>query len=375
MKVHIDGIIYGIQKTGGISRYFNEYLTQITRIDDSTNIKIALSKKPIGTLPKSKNIHITNLPQLPAIRPMRVFKSLIEPVNKYIKNMYWKNQTKGIFHSTYFTTYKSLGIPQVLTVHDMIYEKFPEFFNRKSDLEFIKQKKKCIDSADSIICVSHSTKKDLMDTYDINENKISVVYLGVSSKFKEIKDRNLIKKLLDKKGIKKPYLLYVGQRYSYKNFLTFIHAHHLLNDVNLNIICVGGGQFNEKECSLFEKFGIKDQVHIFTHASDDELALLYNGASAFVFPSLYEGFGLPILEAMACGSPMTISNISSLPEIAGEAALYFDPKNEIDMMRKIKQTISDGKNSSRVKLGLNRVRNFTWEKTAKETLDIYKKYA
>ncbi len=373
MNIYIDGIIYNLQKTGGISRYFNEYLSRLNNIEVDTKINILIDKDLIGELPKEENITIKKVRQLTPPRPNRIFKPLFQPINNYLKNRYWEKLTTGVFHSTYFTTYESLKIPQVLTVHDMIYEKFPVFFHTKLSLEFVKQKKKCIDSADAIICVSENTKKDLIDYYNVNENRISIIYLGVSHDFKKITDKKIKEDFLDKKNIIKPYLLYVGARDKYKNFLGFIKSYNNLNEFNLDVIVVGGGKFTEKEINLFKTNNIENKIHNFGFVSNRELISLYNCAKAFVFPSLYEGFGIPLLEAMACGTPIATSNSSSLPEVAGDSALYFDPKDTENMTKVIAQVILEGRNSNRIKLGLNRVKNFTWSKTAEETLRVYKK--
>ena len=126
---------------------------------------------------------------------------------------------------------------------------------------------------------------------------------------------------------------------------------------------------------LMEKLNIKDRVHNLGFVPDEKLNMLYNCTSGFVFPSLYEGFGIPLLEAMACGAPIITSKTSSLLEIGGQAALYFDPYNIKDMAKKIDIAISKGRDSECVKLGLERIKKFSWDKTAQRTLEIYKKYA
>ncbi len=362
-----------MQKTGGISRYFNEYLSRLNNIEVDTKINILIDKDPTGALPKEENITIKKIKQLTPPRPNRIFKPLFQKINNYIKNRYWGKLTDGVFHSTYFTTYGNLKIPQVLTMHDMIYEKFPVFFHTKSSLEFVKRKKECAYSADAIICVSQNTKNDLLHYYNIDEKKISVIYLGVNPDFKKIEDENTKKSFLNKRNIKKPYLLYVGGRDKYKNFLAFIKSYNNLNKFNLDVIVVGGGKFTEKETNLFKTNNIENKIHNFGFVSNRELILLYNCAKTFVFPSLYEGFGIPLLEAMACGTPIAASNSSSLPEVAGDSALYFDPKDTENMTQAIAQVILEGRNSNRIKLGLNRVKNFTWENTAEKTLRIYKR--
>jgi glycosyltransferase involved in cell wall biosynthesis len=139
------------------------------------------------------------------------------------------------------------------------------------------------------------------------------------------------------------------------------------------MIVVGGGKFTEEETNIIKRLNLENKIHNIGFVSDEELIMLYNCTDAFVFPTLYEGFGIPILEAMACGTPTTLSNSSSLPEIAENSALYFNPKNINDMAKKIQQTISEGRNSNRVKLGLDRVKLFSWYKTTQKTLNVYKK--
>lgn len=369
MNIFIDGIIYNLQKRGGISRYFTECLN---RISNNSNIKIKLwlGNNLQGKLPQGKNIEIIYKNNIPILRPNKIFKPLINPINIYKENKYWGNCKNGIFHSTYFSTYKTIKIPQILTIHDMTYEKLPLFFNKRIDKDFIIKKKKCIDAADAIICVSENTKKDVIELYNIDANKIYVVYLGVSEEFKKTIDE---KKNNDIK-IRMPFLLYVGSRVHYKNFTNFIKAYHLLNASELKIITVGGGPYDPQEIELFKNLNISHKIINLGFISDKKLNVLYNSALCFVSPSFYEGFGITLLEAMACGTPITASNTSSLPEVAGNAALYFNPDDPADIADKIKQTITEGRASKRIVCGHERIKQFSWDKTADETLKIYKKY-
>ncbi len=373
MKIHIDGIIYGLQKTGGISRYFNEYLSLLGNLNDKINIEIMLPKKPRGVLPKAKNINIIFGKHLNTRYHNRVSRYLAQFINKYTENKYWGKITEGIFHSTYFTTYKNLKIPQVLTIHDMTYEKFPAFFNKKPDMEFIKRKKRCVDSSDAIICVSEHTRQDVINYYDIDKNKVSVIHLGVNHNFKKITDETVKKNFLKRINIQKPYLLYVGGRKGYKNFSTLLYAFNILTNKDLDMVVVGGGEFTEEENNIINGLSLRNRIYNLGFVPDNELIMLYNCAAAFVFPSLYEGFGIPILEAMACGTPMALSNVSSLPEVAGDSAIYFNPRDIDDMANKIRQAISEGGNSEYVKTGFERVKHFSWNKTAQETFNVYKR--
>ena len=228
-----------------------------------------------------------------------------------------------------------------------------------------KNKKILAHKASKIIAISESTKQDIIEILGIDENKIKVIYLG-----------NSMSLSLSKSNIDLPnkYLLFVGYRGEYKNFNRFIDsAAHLLNDdCDLNVICVGGGEFSPSELGKFEKKDISKQLLQFD-LDDDSLAYFYNNALAFVFPSLYEGFGMPVLEAFACECPLICSNTSSLPEVAGNAAEYFDPYDVSDMQAVITKVLNDSHLRSELVLkGKNRLPLFSWEATAKKTIELYK---
>ncbi len=367
MNLYIDGVIYTAQKTGGISRYFNELLPRLYKM--GVNVELATHNRILGELPILPKDHIKSIGNIRIPPPRRFFGSFLNPINKYLENNYWSKKTNGVFHTTYFSTFPTLKIPQVVTVYDMIYEKFPDFFYRESDHEFIKIKKKSFDAASAIIAISESTKKDLMEAYNISESKIYVTHLGVNDTFVKIQDANLKKDFLVKKNISKPFLLFLGSRIGYKNFQPFLQSFVRLNNPNLDVVTLGGGSFTAEENQLLEKLGIKNKVHNFGFVSDQDLIMWYNTAAAFVFPSLYEGFGIPLLEALACGTPLVCSNTSSFYEVAGEFAEYFDPSSVPDMAEKISKSLHGNNRQSG---GMARAKEFSWDKTVQETLSIYK---
>jgi glycosyltransferase involved in cell wall biosynthesis len=274
-----------------------------------------------------------------------------------------KKQEFDIFHPTYYDDYflNYLGNkPFVLTIHDMILEKLPEFF--PIVYETMITKKKLAHKANHIIAVSQNTKKDIVEIWDIDPKKISVIYHGAN-----LLDNENCKYL----NIPDPFLLFVGTRNYYKNFLFFIHSiSDVLIEKNLNLVCTGN-YFNEEEIRLFEYLKIKERVHHY-YANDMELSYLYKNAIALVFPSLYEGFGIPILEAFVNKCPVLLSNASCFPEIAGNAALYFDPKSTIEIQNQINNIIDNP--SLREELILNgniQLNSFSWEKASNETIKVY----
>jgi glycosyltransferase involved in cell wall biosynthesis len=246
----------------------------------------------------------------------------------------------------------------------MIHEIYPEMFSSKDKTP--ERKKTLAQKATKIIAISENTKKDIIKFLGIGENKIEVIYLANSiNSIKNIDNINI--------ELPKTYILFVGSRRGYKNFDLFIEAiSPLLNDdVKLNVVCAGGGKFNDIEIEKLKNLKIKDRVFYYS-GSDSVLAYLYKKAIAFVFPSLYEGFGIPLLESFACGCPVICSRTSSLPEVAGDAALYFDPTDKLSILKSIQKVIYDDElRDQLVYKGSQRVKEFTWKKTAEKTKKLY----
>jgi len=276
----------------------------------------------------------------------------------------------NIFHPTYFDPYFLDYLPDkpfVLTVYDTIYELFPEYF--PSSKKFLDGKLLLIQKATKIIAISENTKSDLMRLYKLPSDKIEVVYLANSLQVGAATQNDVIKEL----KLPEQYLLYVGNRAKYKNFLFFIESiiPLLTQNKTLSLVCAGGEDFTQTEKQLFHKWGVEQKLRYYP-LNDAILTSIYANALAFVFPSLYEGFGIPILEAFACNCPVLISNTSSLPEIAGEACLSFNPKDKISILDAVKQVLSN--KSLRAKLiekGREQLKFFSWKHTAKGTKRIY----
>jgi len=276
-----------------------------------------------------------------------------------------------LFHPTYYDPYFLDFLhnkPFVLTVYDMIYELFPEYF--PSTQKFLDGKLLLLNKAAKVIAISESTKKDLMKLHHLPGDKIDVVYLANSLNIETAQQKSSPERI----NLPERYLLYVGNRAFYKNFLFFIESlvPLLQRDTALSVVCAGGKNFTRSENNSFSQWGVEKNLH-YVPVNDALLSSLYKNALAFVFPSLYEGFGIPILEAFACNCPVLISNTSSLPEIAGTACLSFDPRDKTSILDAVEQVLSS--TSIREELrekGIERVKFFSWEHTAKETKQVYK---
>ena len=272
-----------------------------------------------------------------------------------------------ILHPTYYHPYflKNLKTPYVITVHDMIHELMPEYFSQNDPVPY--HKRLCIEKASHIIAISETTKEDLINILDIHENRISVIHHGYK---KPNIDSNQLK--VDIKG---NYILYVGDRAGYKNFTNFITALSplLLERHDLSLICAGGGEFQITENELIMRLKLKGKVKQIS-ATEQQLNSLYSNAIIFVFPSLYEGFGLPILEAFQNNCPIVASDNACFREILGNAGHYFDPNSHSEMLSKITNLIDNPSiREGLIKKGKEQLPKFAFEKCINKTIEVYHK--
>jgi glycosyltransferase involved in cell wall biosynthesis len=363
MRIAYDYQTFTLQSYGGISRYFTKLADELTKMDQDVRI----------FSPIHRNNYALDLPDgVVRGRYVRRFPpksiDLIKKVNQLLATRSINKWKPNIVHETYYSSISVAphACPIVVTVHDMIHELFPENFAITDNTTF--EKFQAIHRADIVICVSENTKKDLIGIAGIQEEKIRVIHHG----FDGFRDCIMRSKIA---VIEKPYLLYVGNRSGYKNFSEMLkaisYAHKLKRD--FNIIAFGGPEFSPSEVSLISSLGFSTGQVKHQSGSDDELGALYRGARAFIYPSLYEGFGIPTLEAMAHECPVVSSNSSSLPEIVGLAGQYFSPRDADEMRHAIETVVySDERVAELRQAGLSQISKFSWEKCARETLNIYR---
>ncbi|MGY6528325.1 MAG: glycosyltransferase family 4 protein [Cyanobacterium sp.] len=257
----------------------------------------------------------------------------------------------------------------VVMVHDLIPLRFPQ---KKSALSayFRHYVPQVCKQATHIICNSENTANDLIDFYDISANKITPIHLGYNSvKFKVISNLKSVNKV--------PYFIYLGRHDPHKNLANIISAFaKFKNNQNYELWLVGGA--DERYTPLLKQLArdleVFEQVKFLNYLDDQELVKVLNQAQAMVFPTLWEGFGFPVLEAMACGTPVITSNVSSLPEVAGDGALLVNPHDVDDIAGAMAEVVKDNVRSHLIKAGLERVKQFSWDKTGKETLEVIKQF-
>jgi glycosyltransferase involved in cell wall biosynthesis len=290
-------------------------------------------------------------------------------IKKVWFNHWMGNSKDKIWHSTYYTMPQSWEGPQVVTVADMIYERFPDLFSGLGSDQFREMQKRCVMSADAVFCISEATRQDVQEIYKANPDRLHVVHLACSEIFRPLIEKN---PYLSVQTFRQPFFLYVGSRAHYKNFNSLIDAYSLWKDKDKVRLLVVGPPWTKEERKELNALGIEDRVDMVTDAQDEALCALYNQAAAFVYPSLYEGFGIPLLEALACGCPVIASRIPTSVEVADKCPIYFELDQKDSMIEAFDTALAEGRNSHRTHGGLERAKEFSWEKTARGTLDVYR---
>jgi glycosyltransferase involved in cell wall biosynthesis len=282
-----------------------------------------------------------------------------------------------LFHSPDFTLPPTLpGVPTLLTVHDLSFIRDSDSAWPSLRAYLMKAVPRSVKRATHILADSQATKDDLIDLFKTPTEKISVLYSGVDARFKPIRERAEIDRVRAKYKIgSQPFALSIGTLQPRKNYRRLIEAYAKLNDQPLHLVIGGGkGWMFDDIFTQVRDLGLEDRVHFIGFVDDADLPTLYSAADLFVYVSLYEGFGLPLLEAMACGTPVIGSNASSLPEVIGDVGLQIDPKDVDAIARAMQQMIDQSELRDRSRAaGIDRARRFTWTSAARELLSIYER--
>lgn len=365
MKVAYDNQIFFFEKYGGISRYFTSLIIELVKTENEYKIFSNVYLNEYLSELNEKNVSGLKFNKFPnkSTRFLKFISSIVNEIQ--IKN--WK---PDILHETFYSysrTY-SKKIPIVVTIHDMIHELYPELFD-KSDKTSI-NKRRSVDRANKIICVSETTKNDLIRLFEVPESKVSVVHHGFTQ-FKIYSDSDSV--YLDLPT--EPYLLYIGKRGGYKNFCNYVKSVSISKILkkDFKLVFFGGGSFTKNEINIFFELGFLNSDFYYFEGDDLLLQNLLRKASAFIYPSLYEGFGLPLLEAMHLGCPIIASRSGSIPEIAKNAAKYFDPLSIEDMAFSIENVVYSNEFGNILKdNGHIQLKEYNWEKASILTNLVYK---
>lgn len=361
MHILYDGQIYERQSNGGINRYFANL---ISRLPEHFFPSLTICQTQKTNHPIHVNLK-TYFYKRFGFRPGRI-SYWLEP---YYFRAITSLNTFDVIHPTYYSLltrqdFSQCKYPLVLTIWDMIHELFAEQID--PDGQQAAEKRKAILAAQAIICISENTKKDLLERYSLPEEKVSVTYLAselnasLSYGFEPIPSR--------------PYYLCVGGRAGYKNFGELLIAFAKLVSVQPELaLCIVGPVLSKTEEKQIADLQLSNHIEYYGYASDTHLAKLYRCSLALVYPSLYEGFGIPPLEAMSCGTAVVACNCSSIPEVVGDAALLFNPGSTNDLADILLFLLNNpGERSILINKGHQRATLFSWDKTVAQTVDVYR---
>lgn len=360
MRVIYDYQIFNWQRYGGISRYFCELASRIDSFPHS-QARFAAGLHINGYLENDCQ-HLTIGKQRSSSIALN---KICNRLNRQWSGYYLNAQPPDILHYTYYRPQLSVkNSIKVLTVYDMIHERFPDSSKQDKD-PVISLKAAMVAKVDSIICPSECSKRDLVEFCQIDPAKVTVIHHGYGL--------TAPVPIAPPAGIK-PYLLVVGERGWYKNFDRLLQAYAsdpvLCSDFDLR--CFGATALTVQELALIDRLGLPRESVIWQTGSDAKLVGLYQQAALFVYPSLYEGFGYPPLEAMAAGCPVACSNVSCFPETVADAAELFDPYDVDSIAQGLKNVLYDTARSAElVKLGKQNIQRFSWDRCAAEHYELY----
>ena len=366
-KIGIDARMYGYAQTG-IGNYIRHLLKYIFKLDKENNYVIFL-------LPEEyDNFELPN----ERIRKIKVSakwygwkEQFLFPIELYKENL-------DLMHFTHFNSPVLYFKKSIVTIHDVTPYFFPGH-KMKSVIRKIGFRTvffSSVKKASKVIAVSKNTKIDIVKHFKIKKNKIDVIYEGADGQFKVINNNQKITEIKKKYNITKPFIFYTGVWRNHKNLVGLVKAFGILkNKYKLNYQLVLGGKedpYYPEVRKTWEKLKLEKEIIRTGFIKQEELSLFYNAAEIFVIPSFYEGFGLIGLEAMSCGTPVVSSDKTSLPEVLGDAAIYFNPNNPEEMAEKMKLVLTDKKlyNELREK-GFKQIEKYSWERMGGETIEIY----
>lgn len=373
-RIGVNSLAFDPLSAGGVWTYLWNLLRELPTLDDTTHYTLFTNRENAGAFDTQG---ATNVRQIacPVTMTRRLSRFAYEwgflPVRA-------RQEKIGVLFSPFFTSPFRLGYKSVLTVHDVLYKDFPEQFASLEQSFFNTVFDSTVRSATHILTVSDDAKRRIVHAYRLPPERITVAHLAASPVYFTRVDREAIDRVREKYGVHTPYILSVTALRAHKNLEVLIDAFDALRRTfatPITLVLVGLRHTAEGAVTArIRALGLEEEVILTGYVPDSDLPALYQGARAFVLPSRYEGFGLPVLEAMASGVPVLTTTATALPEVAGEAALFFDPDDRGALVAGLRRVLGDeGLRREMVERGRERARQFTWRKSAEVTLAAFQR--
>lgn len=371
MRIGIDARCFEEEEATGVTRYLFNLLREFCHLAPQNEYILYLKNENVPDLPQNRCVE-QKLLDRDGLAENVVFEHFILPQQA-------KKDAVDILFSPAYTAPLWCQCKRVVTIHDISYQLYPEWFRFEEILKLRTISRISAKKANKIFTVSEYSKKEIVRHYRISPEKILVAHNGVDPKFQPSGDVEVLSRVKQKYGISENYILHVGAIFVRRNIPLLLSAFSFItHKFPHQLVLVGPNRSNPYQdiSLLIRENGLEEQVVWIEYASDEDLPFLYEGADLLVLLSTYEGFGFPVIEAMACGTPVVASNLTSLPEVVGDAGLLVDPKDEEEVKEAILTILSDGKlREVLAKKALEQVKNFTWRKTAKRCLTAFEELA
>jgi glycosyltransferase involved in cell wall biosynthesis len=351
-------------RRAGIHQYIAQVLRHLPRLNERTQYLIYTRDNNAISSQARNRIVPSSLPT-----EQRLFRILWE---QSVWPIQAAREEVDLLHSMAFVTPIFTKIPTIVTVYDLSFVHYPEKFPTSQRLYLQTQTARSVKQAQRVITISEATRQDLYRHFDVPLEKIEVVFPGVESHYKQIPQESLNAFRVEN-DLRKPFILHVGTLQPRKNIPVLLNAFAALKNQDVDLVLAGGkGWQYDQIFSQVKDLGLADQVRFTGYVRDEELPFWYNAAKVLVFPSVYEGFGMPIIEAMACGTPVIAAHTSSIPEAGGEAALYFEPHDVEKLTQQLAEIFENDDLLLKMRQsGFMQARKFSWELAGSETVRIY----
>lgn len=373
VKVLVDGQIFDNYPHGGIARIYREVLPRVADLHPDWELAVTVSKAANAVLPVHDRIRVLRWLPL-TLRPSRLFSR----VNAWRKKRFdralqaWQ---PTVFHSTYYTTSPVKGCRSIAMVYDLIDDQFP--FAMPNGPGFVSRQGEVLSMADAVVGISQVTTHAAIARFGLDATRTSSVHLDASPVFR-------VRGASDRQAFREsytdgqPFLLFVGSTGSYKNLATLIRAFGAAEELSDHLLVLAGHSMGQVAAHLFDlaiTTRVEQRIVRLVHPTDEQLCLAYNAADAFVFPSLQEGFGIPLVEAMRCGTPVVASDTPVFREVCGDAALFFDPHDHLALARQLARAVQPDTRHRLADLGFDRAQAFSWDRAAEALGQVYLRLA